>query len=220
MCMNVYLCTKQKSGAHRDQKDPSDPLELELSMVVNHHVGAGTRIQVLYKEQVLSTIELSPQPPPLSSHGLTVWPWLAWDSPCQAGFLEFTEILLPLRQPQPQEVEYKGMRPHVLHVQLVGWFCGATHVLVFTNTEPTTSIVFSPPDWSDLERPVPLADVCKNRGRVIVHHTCVRQGPGSFPSLEKAWDSQVHHQLFGSFKGGSQENWRLTCAKWVDFRKR
>lgn len=67
-------------------------------MVVSHHVGARTPIQFLHKEQVLSTIELSPQLPPLSPRGLTVWPWLAWDSTCKAGFLEFTQIYLSLPQ--------------------------------------------------------------------------------------------------------------------------
>lgn len=86
MCMNVCLCTTQKASVHRDQKDPSDPLELELLMVVSHHVGAGTQTQVLYKEQVCSTMELSPQAPPLHQLlGLTVWLWLACRSPSSAS---------------------------------------------------------------------------------------------------------------------------------------
>jgi hypothetical protein len=33
----------------RDEKGASDPLELELRRVVNHHVGAGNPMWVLYK---------------------------------------------------------------------------------------------------------------------------------------------------------------------------
>lgn len=40
-CMYVYLCTTCMTVDHRGQK-ASDPLELELLMVMSHHVGART----------------------------------------------------------------------------------------------------------------------------------------------------------------------------------
>jgi hypothetical protein len=51
MCMSGFLhvcmCTICVPGALGSQKGEMDPLELELWMVVNHHVGAGNRTQVL-----------------------------------------------------------------------------------------------------------------------------------------------------------------------------
>lgn len=39
------MCTKYVPGALRGQKKASDFLELQLEMVVNHHVPAGNRTQ-------------------------------------------------------------------------------------------------------------------------------------------------------------------------------
>ena len=39
----MYICTLYAYRVHRDQKRGSDPLELELQMVVGHHVGAGNQ---------------------------------------------------------------------------------------------------------------------------------------------------------------------------------
>ena len=45
MCMAVlsalYVCEPCMSGACEDQKRALDPLELELQIVVSHHVDAG-----------------------------------------------------------------------------------------------------------------------------------------------------------------------------------
>lgn len=70
LCARVYVCTTQKPGAHRDQKDPSDPLELELLMVVSHHEGAGTRTQVLLKNKHSQLLSYPPRPHPfiMESH--------------------------------------------------------------------------------------------------------------------------------------------------------
>jgi hypothetical protein len=43
----MYICVSCASSAHRDQKKATDFLELELQMVVSHHVGGGNSIQVL-----------------------------------------------------------------------------------------------------------------------------------------------------------------------------
>lgn len=61
--LHLCICTMCVPGAIGGQKGSMDPLELELWMVVNHHVGAGNRTQVLSK-----TTELSLQP----KHALTL----------------------------------------------------------------------------------------------------------------------------------------------------
>ena len=65
MCMNVLpagvgvLCL---CSACRDQKRPSTSLELELQMVVSHHVGAGNRtLSPLEEQRVLLTTAQSLQ---------------------------------------------------------------------------------------------------------------------------------------------------------------
>lgn len=55
--LHVYLCTTCPPGALI--KRASDPLELELWMLVSHHVGAGLNWGVPQKQQVLLTVELS-----------------------------------------------------------------------------------------------------------------------------------------------------------------
>lgn len=45
--LSVYLCTMCMPDTHRGQKRVSNPLELELWMVVNHHVGAGSQACIL-----------------------------------------------------------------------------------------------------------------------------------------------------------------------------
>ena len=49
-----YLYTTFTLGAHGDQKRPSDALELELQVVVSHHVGARNRTQALWKSSQCS----------------------------------------------------------------------------------------------------------------------------------------------------------------------
>jgi hypothetical protein len=49
-CMSVY------HGACRGQNKVSDILELELQMVVSHHVGAEAQTQVLYKSNKCSKL--------------------------------------------------------------------------------------------------------------------------------------------------------------------
>lgn len=51
----MYICV---SGALGCQKSKTDPLELELQMLVSHHVDSGNETWVLRKEQLL-TGELS-----------------------------------------------------------------------------------------------------------------------------------------------------------------
>lgn len=41
MYMVLCLGTKYMPGVHGDQKIVSDPLEVELQMIVSHHMGAG-----------------------------------------------------------------------------------------------------------------------------------------------------------------------------------
>lgn len=60
-CVHVYLCVP---GVLRGQKRASDSLELELRMVIIHHVGAVNWTWGLLQEQpVLLTIEPSLQLP-------------------------------------------------------------------------------------------------------------------------------------------------------------
>lgn len=50
-------------GAHRGQKKTLNPLEVELEVVVSHHVGRGNHTQVLCKTfAVILKAELSLQP--------------------------------------------------------------------------------------------------------------------------------------------------------------
>lgn len=48
MCMGVFLylilCATSVPAAYRGQKRVSDLLELQLQMIMNHHVGAGNQI--------------------------------------------------------------------------------------------------------------------------------------------------------------------------------
>lgn len=48
-CLCIRVCTVCVPSAHRDQKGMSDPLELQLTMVVNHYVSAGNWTQALCK---------------------------------------------------------------------------------------------------------------------------------------------------------------------------
>jgi hypothetical protein len=41
--MCVCVCVQCVSGAHRGRKRPSDLMELELQLVVSHHVSAGNQ---------------------------------------------------------------------------------------------------------------------------------------------------------------------------------
>lgn len=41
--MTAYVCAPCACGAHRGQKMASDPLGVELQMVVSFHVGAGNQ---------------------------------------------------------------------------------------------------------------------------------------------------------------------------------
>lgn len=47
------LCTTRVPDAHGDQKRALGALELELEIVVGHYVGAGNRIWVLWKSNVV-----------------------------------------------------------------------------------------------------------------------------------------------------------------------
>lgn len=55
-CLHVCICTTCVSGASRGQKRVSDPVELELQMLLSYHVGSGKQnLDPLYKQQVLLT---------------------------------------------------------------------------------------------------------------------------------------------------------------------
>ena len=47
ICVHICLCTSCVFGACGGQKRALDALELELQMVVSHHMGAGNQTQVL-----------------------------------------------------------------------------------------------------------------------------------------------------------------------------
>jgi hypothetical protein len=47
--VNICLCTKHMPDTHKGQKRALDTLGLKLQMVVNHHVGKGNQIPVLWK---------------------------------------------------------------------------------------------------------------------------------------------------------------------------
>lgn len=63
LCLCACLCTTFMSGASRGQKRTSDPLELELQIPVNCHVGARNRTWVFCKSnqcfQLLSHLSSS-----------------------------------------------------------------------------------------------------------------------------------------------------------------
>ena len=59
-CLHVCLCTACMPGIGRGQKRASDPLELELEMVVGLHESAGNRIQE--EKQMFLTVEPFLQP--------------------------------------------------------------------------------------------------------------------------------------------------------------
>ena len=52
-------------GAYRGQKKLSDPMELELHMTVNHHLGTGTKPGLSEEQPALLSTEASLQPPGL-----------------------------------------------------------------------------------------------------------------------------------------------------------
>lgn len=52
--MYVCLCTTCIFGEHRGQKMVSDPLGLELHMIVSLHVGSGNQTQVFGKSSKCS----------------------------------------------------------------------------------------------------------------------------------------------------------------------
>lgn len=72
----MYICV---SGALGRQKSKTDPLELELQMLVSHHVDSGSETWVLRKEQLL-TGELSCQyhPPAFKFSDVVSIRWLDW----------------------------------------------------------------------------------------------------------------------------------------------
>ena len=83
-------------GALRGQKRASDPLKLELQMIVNHHVVVGNQIQDSLAEQpVLLTTEPSLQPPisHLSGMGMNVESDKARYILCDSTFLDDTNPL-------------------------------------------------------------------------------------------------------------------------------
>jgi hypothetical protein len=47
--MYVCMCTRYMCDNHRGQKMFLDPLELELDMIMSHHVGSGNQTQVFGK---------------------------------------------------------------------------------------------------------------------------------------------------------------------------
>lgn len=47
----LFECAPYACSAHGDQKRASDPPELELHMVLSHHVGAGNETLVLWKSR-------------------------------------------------------------------------------------------------------------------------------------------------------------------------
>jgi hypothetical protein len=57
--MFVYMCTMCLPNACRGQKRESDPLELELEMVVSHHVSAGPRSSVRALHHRASSLSLA-----------------------------------------------------------------------------------------------------------------------------------------------------------------
>lgn len=58
----MFLCTIYVHSAQAQQKRVLDALTLELQMVMNDHVGAGTPACVLFKSSKWSTPEPSLQP--------------------------------------------------------------------------------------------------------------------------------------------------------------
>lgn len=54
MCISAYMYVSQAVGTHGSQKTVSDPLELELWVVADHHVGAASPTGVLYKSNECS----------------------------------------------------------------------------------------------------------------------------------------------------------------------
>lgn len=59
VCLHVYMYTTFMSGAHIRQKRVSNPLELELWMVINHPVGSKYQTQALCKSNMFLTAEPS-----------------------------------------------------------------------------------------------------------------------------------------------------------------
>jgi hypothetical protein len=57
----MYGCAPHACSAHGGQKRTTDPLKLNLQMVVSHHVDAGNP-GPLWEQPVLLTAELSLQP--------------------------------------------------------------------------------------------------------------------------------------------------------------
>lgn len=63
-CLHVCICTTCVPGASSGQKRVSDPVELELQMLVSYHVGSGKQnLGPLYKQQVLWTRGCFSSPP-------------------------------------------------------------------------------------------------------------------------------------------------------------
>lgn len=50
-CLSVWLCTMYVFGVQGDQKKVLNPVELDLQVVVSHHVGSGTQTWVLCKNK-------------------------------------------------------------------------------------------------------------------------------------------------------------------------
>lgn len=45
-CLNAYICTMHVPGTKRSWEKVLDLLELELQMVLSHHVGSGNQTKV------------------------------------------------------------------------------------------------------------------------------------------------------------------------------
>lgn len=59
--LNVCICTTRVPGVPRSQKRTYDPVELELKMVLNLHVGVGKQTWFPQEQQVVLPAEPSPQ---------------------------------------------------------------------------------------------------------------------------------------------------------------
>lgn len=48
-CLHAYMCVPYMSGVPGDHRKKLNPLELELQIILSHHVGAENQSQVLCK---------------------------------------------------------------------------------------------------------------------------------------------------------------------------
>lgn len=62
-CLYMCLCITYRPGACGVRKRLTDPLELDLQMVLSHHVGTRDKIQVICKKtSALNCCVISPAP--------------------------------------------------------------------------------------------------------------------------------------------------------------